>query len=195
MAEIKTKINLGKFKNVIKAMSKKYSVKVGLLANKGGSEKISDNLDLAGLGAVQEFGATIKVTDKMRAYFRHKFGINLKKTTTQIVIPPRSFLQMPLSRPNELMKKLKSHIGLAEDIADYIAETGDIMSVAILLGTSAVEQIQEAFNTGGFGEWAPNAPLTIEQKGSSMQLVGKGRENEASGHLRNSITYEVTERG
>lgn len=195
MAEIKTKINLGKFKNVIKAMSKKYSVKVGLLANKGGSEKISDNLDLAGLGAVQEFGATIKVTDKMRAYFRYKFGINLKKSTTEIVIPPRSFLQMPLSRPNELMKKLKSHTGLAEDIADYIAETGDIMSVAILLGTSAVEQIQEAFNTGGFGEWAPNAPLTIEQKGSSMQLVGKGRENEASGHLRNSITYEVTERG
>lgn len=195
MAEIKAKVEYGKLEKLIKAMSQQYSVKVGLLAGKGGDEKISDNLDLAGLGAVQEFGATIKVTDKMRSYFRYKFGINLKKSTTEIVIPARSFLQMPLSRPKELMKKLKQHIGSKEEIAAYIADTGDIMSLAIMLGASAVEQVQEAFNTGGFGEWLPNAPLTIEQKGSSMQLVGKGRENEASGHLKNSITYEVNKRG
>lgn len=176
-------------------MSKKYSVKVGLLASNGGGEEVSKNLDLAGLGAVQEFGAKIKVTDKMRSYFRYKFGINLKKTTTEIVIPPRSFLQMPLSRKNDLIKKLKSHAGIAEDVADYIAETGDLQTIAILLGVSGVEQVKEAFNTGGFGEWEPNAPLTIEQKGSSMQLVGRGRENDPSAHLRKSITYEVIERG
>lgn len=194
MAEIEAKINYGNLKKLIKAMSSQYSVKVGLLANKGGSDQVSENLDLAGLGAVQEFGATINVTDKMRSFFRYKFGINLKKTTTQIVIPPRSFLTMPLSRTNELKKKLRSHFGNYSigDIADYITESGDFETLAILLGVSAVEQIQEAFNTGGFGEWPENSPLTIEQKGSAMQLVGRGRENDASGHLRNAITYEVS---
>lgn len=192
MAEIEAKINYGNLKKLIKAMSSQYSVKVGLLANKGGSDQVSENLDLAGLGAVQEFGATINVTPKMRSYFRYKFGINLKKK--QIVIPPRSFLTMPLSRINELKKKLRSHFGNYSigDIADYITESGDFETLAILLGVSAVEQIHEAFNTGGFGEWEQNAPLTIEQKNSTMQLVGRGRENDASGHLRNAITYEVS---
>ena len=114
MAEIEAKIEYGKLKKLVQAMSKQYSVKVGLLANTPGenglkgSDSISENMDLAGIGAVQEFGAAINVTDKMRAFLRYEFGINLKKSTTQIIIPTRSWLEMPLTKDNGkgLRKKL-----------------------------------------------------------------------------------------
>lgn len=44
------------------------------------------------LAAIHEYGCTIPVTPKMRA-FLHSIGVHLKPTTTQIVIPERSFLR------------------------------------------------------------------------------------------------------
>ena len=44
------------------------------------------------IAAVQEFGATIRVTDKMRGYL-HSVGLHLKPDTKAIVIPPRPFLR------------------------------------------------------------------------------------------------------
>lgn len=44
------------------------------------------------LAGIHEYGCTIQVTPKMRAYL-HRIGVHLKKTTTQIVIPERSFLR------------------------------------------------------------------------------------------------------
>lgn len=44
------------------------------------------------LAAIHEYGCTINVTPKMRAYL-HSIGVHLKKSTTQIVIPERSFLR------------------------------------------------------------------------------------------------------
>ena len=187
--EIKAKVEYKGLKKLIEAMSKQYSVKVGLLAKSGengrsGTDELSENLDLAGLGLVQEMGATINVTDKMRAFFRHNFKINLKKTTTQIQIPARSWLQMPLEKSSELRKKIIAKFGSKEDVIEYIAQTGDLMSLAIMLGAAAVEQIQEAFSTGGFGEWAANSPVTVAQKGSAMPLIDNG-------DLRGAVTYEV----
>ena len=43
------------------------------------------------IAQVQNNGATIAVTDKMRGYLSAKFGIHLKASTTHIVIPGRSF--------------------------------------------------------------------------------------------------------
>lgn len=190
MAQIKAHVDYKKLKKAVEAMSKEFSVKVGLLANKGGSDIVSDNLDLAGLGAVHEFGATITVTDKMRGFFRHQFGINLKKTTKTIVIPARSFLELPLAtQAKKLEKYMMEHFGGEGIQADeyWIAEKGDIESVAVMLGASAVQLINEAFETSGFGDWVPNSPVTIAQKGSAMPLVDTGK-------LRQSITFEVEKR-
>lgn len=44
------------------------------------------------LASIQEYGCIIPVTPKMRAYL-HRIGVHLKKDTTQIVIPERSFLR------------------------------------------------------------------------------------------------------
>lgn len=193
--EIEVKIDYGKLKKLTEAMSKEYSVKVGLLSGKGGDEPITENLDMAGLGAVHEFGAHIKVTDKMRGFFWYHFGIHLKKNTTEITIPARSWLQAPLEQKNAIINNLKKRFKTQDELIEYVSQTGDFMSLAIMLGAAAVEQIQEAFATGGFGQWEPNTPLTIEEKGSSMPLVGKGRGNESSGSLRRAVTYEVEKNG
>jgi hypothetical protein len=44
------------------------------------------------LAGIHEYGAKIPVTPKMRAYL-HSIGVHLKKSTTLIVIPERSFLR------------------------------------------------------------------------------------------------------
>ncbi len=189
--EISANINFGGLKNLVQEMAKDYSVKVGLLAEQGGSDEVSHNLDLAGLGAVQEFGARIKVTDKMRGFLAWKFGIHLKKETTEIVIPARSWLQMPVERSEELRQKIKEKSELTKSdrellemtIQEY-GEGGLLNSFAYAVGASALEQIQEAFDTGGFGEWTPNSPATIALKGSSQPLIDEGK-------LRSKITFEV----
>lgn len=187
--KIEAKVDYKKLKKAVEAMSKEYIVKVGLLSDKGGSDSVSDNLDLAGLGAIHEFGATINVTDKMRAFFRHQFNINLKKSTTTIVIPPRSFLEMPIVKHSrKIQKNMISHFGGEgiESIEYWIATKGDLLTVAQMLGASAMEVIQESFETSGWGEWAPNSPMTIAQKGSALPLVDTGK-------LRSKITFEVQE--
>lgn len=192
--EIKAKINYKGLENLIKAMSKQYKVKVGLLATKGGSDAVSDNMDLAGLGALQEFGADIKITPKMAAYLHFKaeeLGLppSQKKGDGYIHIPARSWLQMPLQRRQDLKKRLIKYFGESkESIENYIADTGDLQSLAIMIGAAAVDQIQEAFETEGFGSWEANSPLTVAQKGSAMPLVD-------TGSLRQAITYEVDNNG
>lgn len=192
--EIKANINYGALKNLAKEMSKNYSVKVGILANKGGTDEVSKNLDLASLAAIMEFGARIKVTDKMRGYLAYAFGVHLKKTTKEIVIPPRSWLQKPLERSNELSKKVRKNAKLAKEdielaelfISEY-GENGILLDLAYAVAQGAIELIDEGFQSSGFGEWQANAPLTIKQKGSAMPLIDKG-------DLRRAVTYEIEEK-
>lgn len=184
-SEINVEIKYNKLKKIVEEMSKTYNIRVGLLASKGSNNEVSENLDLAGLGAVQEFGCRINVTPKMRAYLHHK-GIHLKDTTTQIVIPARSFLAMPVLN-KDFRKKIKNNVGGDIEALEYLIEQGDtglldIVANAVALG--AVETIDEAFATSGFGEWAPNSPITVAMKGSAMPLVDTGR-------LRGAITFEV----
>lgn len=175
-------------------MSKKYSVKVGLLAEKGGSDEISEDLDLAGLGAVQEFGCDIKITPKMAAYLAIKakeMGLPPKKGKGDgyIHIPARSFLQAPLTKRNAIINKLKDRLGVAvEDVEQYIGESGDLQSLAVMLGAAGVEIVKEAFDSGGNGQWPANTEFTIASKHSAMPLIDIG-------NLSQHITFEVEENG
>ena len=54
--------------------------------------KRSDGEDAVQIAAVHEFGCTIAVTPKMRAYLHYQ-GIHLKAETTHIHIPARPFLR------------------------------------------------------------------------------------------------------
>lgn len=199
--EIKAKIEYGKLKKLVEEMSKKYSVKVGLLAGKGADDLTDSGITYAHLGTIQEFGADIKITPKMAAYLAitaRELGLPKleAKGDGYIHIPARSFLRMPLTTKNRVVKELKKQLDAnEEEIINYIAKNADFQTLAIMLGASAVEVVNEAFQSAGFGEWQPNSPFTIAMKGSALPLTGRGKENDAAGHLKQRITYEVKKDG
>lgn len=204
--DIEAKVNYGNIKNLVQAMSKQINVKVGLLANKPGlggfkgSDELTKDLDIAGNGAVQEFGCDIEITDKMRKFLHAKakeLGLPKleKKGDGYIHIPARSWLQMPLQHNNgqdlrnKITKNLKTYSGHSKkDAIEYIVKSGDFASLGVAIGAAAQEQIIEAFATEGWGEWKPNSPYTIAQKGSSMPLVNFGK-------LNGAVTFEVVNNG
>jgi hypothetical protein len=129
----------------------------------------------------------------MRGYFAYAFGINLKKSTTEIIIPARSWLQKPIERSADLRKKIrqkaeltKEEISLAEEFIAEYGESGILKELAYAVATSSLEIINEAFESSGFGEWQPNSPLTIREKGSAKPLIDEGR-------LRSAVTYDIEE--
>lgn len=186
MARInKTKVNYGKLSQVIQKLDKKRSIKVGILGSDG-SQPISDDLDMAGLGAVHEFGTTINVTPKMRAFLHH-IGVHLRKDTTQVEIPSRSFLRDSLLTAEGKKALQIWNVEEKQALMDYL--NGDTVSadaLAIAIGAKGVERVSNAFKTSGFGEWAPDSQITINRKGSAKPLIDNG-------DLARKISYEVKE--
>lgn len=104
---------------------------------------------------------------------KHEFGVLSER------IPARSFLRMPTEVAS----------------ADIAAVANSPTSINALLngkpevalarmGIKAEAVIQEAFDTRGFGGWAPNSRLTIMLKGSSSPLIDTGQ-------LRRAVTSDV----
>lgn len=129
----------------------------------------------AWLASIHEYGCKIKVTPKMRAWFAHR-GFPLKKSTTEITIPERSFLRA----------------GFDEN-ADKVLKTTESVLPDVLIGTLSVEQYAKLVGlqlSSAIKKYAvdlkspPNSEFTIKQKGSSNPLVD-------TGNMVNSITYEV----
>ena len=111
----------------------------------------------------------------MRAYL-HRKGLHLKASTTEIVIPERSFLRS----------------GFDEN-AEKVLQTTEAILPDVVGGTLSVEQYAKAIGlqlASAIKEYAvdlsspPNHPFTTEQKGSSNPLVD-------TGSMINSISYEV----
>lgn len=185
MTKVNADINYKGMKKLIEAITKEWQIKVGLLASKGGSDEVSENLDIAGLGAIMEYGATIKVTDKMRNYLASQ-GLFLKPDTKEIHIPARSFLQMPIEKQaDEILKNTRQDYKIQD--LNYFLDKGKLtlINFASVLGAECVNAIQEAFDTQGFGEWKQNHPFTVAQKGSSSPLID-------TGSLRSKIVAEIS---
>lgn len=93
-------------------------------------------------------------------------------------IPMRSFLRMPLHQKGE---------EIIADTARHSKEAmvaGNIKQVLVNLGVACETVIGKAFATGGFGQWKPLAPFTVEQKGHSLILI-------ESRQLERAITSKV----
>jgi len=175
------KLLTGRMKKIANMLSKHYTVKVGILAEN--NKQVSENMDLAAIGCVQEYGAEIPVTDKLRNFFRWKFGVNLKKSTTSIKIPARSWLYEPIINP-EFRKAIYDYVG-DESIVEEFGDKDIMKELANIIGETALLQIQKAFNNSGInGEWPANSPITIKQKGSSRPLIDNG-------DLRSQIAFDV----
>lgn len=110
--------------------------------------------------------------------FTNEFG----KMTGYPRIPERSFIRMPLK--TRLEPKIKTKKSLTGPELEKAIAEGKTVEFATKIGLVAEEVIQEAFATNGFGEWAPNAPMTVELKGSNSPLIDTGQ-------LRRSITSKV----
>lgn len=157
------KLEWKKLLNCIKALKDGFpGVKVGILGDN--IERQDGELNNAEIGFANEFG-------KMTGYPK---------------IPARSFIRMPLqTKLNDKIKEKKSLSGA--ELEKAMAE-GKLEEFARKVGIVAEEVIQEAFSTNGFGQWAPNAPMTVELKGSSSPLIDTGQ-------LRRSISSKVIKDG
>lgn len=110
-----------------------------------------------------------EITDNPSLGFQHEFG------NPDTKLPERSFLRMPLM--TQMGQVLKF------DWLRRIRATG-VKSAVKLLGVLGEETVQEAFATGGFGQWAPLKKETIRRKGSSRILIDTAQ-------LRKAVTSRV----
>lgn len=156
--EIKIKRD-GNLKEAIKDLEtvNKKTLRVGIFPESG---------DLEMIARVHEFGATIRVTPKMRAFLHHK-GLHLKATTNTIVIPERSFIRAGF-RENE--KKFVKHS--KDMLIKAIKEGVNPELVFDRLGNELVGDIQDYAVELRNPE---NHPFTVKQKGSDNPLVDTGR--------------------
>lgn len=86
------KKNVKLWNHLIKELDN-FEVQAGWYEN----TKYSDNTPVAGVAAVQNYGAHINVTDKMRG-FLHYLGIHLSKDKSEIEIPPTYFMDKAKAR-------------------------------------------------------------------------------------------------
>jgi len=130
----------------------------------------------AWLAGIHEYGCRIKVTEKMRAWLRAN-GLHLKKETTEIVIPERSFLR------NGFDECHKAVVDEAERLISLVfegkaAESELFRTVGILL-SSRIKQYALDLSR------PPNHPFTVEKNG------GKANPLVNTGDMIGSISYEV----
>lgn len=127
---------------------------------------LGDDSELQMIAHVQEYGATITVTPKMRAWFAYQ-GYPLKASTTQIVIPERSFLR---GGRDKNKGKIKSKVA---DMMPKVIEGGVPVKLFLeSIGEEYAGLIQKELRDL---KSPPNAPMTADKKGSSNPLVDTGR--------------------
>ncbi len=107
----------------MQAEMKEYVTRVGIFANKAVREDGAE-INNPTIGAIHEFGAE---------------GAH---------IPPRSFLRMPLDlKRRELMTAFETNA------ANQAIDAGEFRKVFKILGVKAEAIVQDAFSSGGFGQW------------------------------------------
>lgn len=151
-----TKYDNEKLKAIIKVFKEnKLKVKVGVFGDKTSRQ---DRLNNPTIGLFHEFG-----TEKM---------------------PKRSFLRMPLNlKLDEYINKTKGLFN--KKTINIIYEDRNLEFFLRKIGNIAERVVLDAFDTGGFGNWAPLAEYTKKRKKNNQILV-------ETQQLRNSITNEVT---
>jgi hypothetical protein len=119
--------------------------------------------EIANYASANEWGATIKVTEKMRNYL-HFIGIHLKADTKTIVIPERSFLRF-VADSKKVSDKVVNALSQAYEL--------DTAGMTILKQAGEILVGSTKMRIGG-NVPPPNAKITKDLKGSSRTLVADG---------------------
>lgn len=183
-------------KTLMVDLGQKYSIKVGILQAKGGSNIVpGTDLSMADLGAVHEFGATINVTDKMRNYL-HSQGLHLKKNMTTVNIPARPFLR-PLLK-NSGKDYILDEANFADDPElnkllgeeELEKDSQFLDKISHKIAVAATELVEQAFRSGGYpNKWKDITKYSREHRKynhTTPPLTDSGN------LFRAAINYEVT---
>lgn len=117
------------------------------------------------LAGIHEWGCDIPVTKKMRKYLASK-GLRLRKETTHIHIPERSFLRAGFDDNQEAIRE-KAQKVLADVAAGKTTERGLCQAVGMVMASKIKDYARDL-------QSPENHPFTVEQKGSSNPLVSTG---------------------
>lgn len=131
----------------------------------------------AWLASIHEYGCRIKVTDKMRKWL-HKNGLHIRDTTTEIVIPERSFLRSGFDTYHiRVIERAERVLPL---VLDGRMSEDDFFDIVGMLLRDRIRDYAVDLST------PPKHPFTLERNG--------GKENPLidSGDMVNSIEFEVT---
>lgn len=145
-----------KLEKILQSLKSGYYVDIGILEN----SSYPDGENVAYIGGV------------------HEFGTDIAGRGNKTVIPKRSFIRMPLEKKSAEITKL-----VEKNLQKNLAK-GDIEQIFKEVGIACEIQIQQAFETSGFGTWESNKDSTVAKKGSSKPLID-------TGVLRKSITWKV----
>lgn len=171
----------------LKKLMTDKTVTVGIHADAGNVE--SEDLTMAGLGAIHEFGAEINhpggtsygYASKAAAergevrFLKSGSGYAELGVTAahKINIPARPWLAPGVAAGNDQYIKI---------IERELADGGTPESALMKVGVVAVGKVQKYMTDL---KTPPNAPSTIRKKGSSNPLID-------SGQLRSSVTFKVS---
>lgn len=138
-----------------------HKVSIGYIT---GPAFVGKQITNKGKALIQEYGAVINVTDKMRGYFLARWGIALKKDV--IVIPERAFIRTGAKKGEPIVfakaKELIPKAILGEISVEEMYEQ---------LGDEMRDVIQE---TAAYWSDPANAGLTVMDKGFNDPLIRTG---------------------
>lgn len=134
-----------------------------------------DGGEQAWLAAIHEYGMRIEITPAMRAWL-HRNGLHVKKSTTHIVIPERSFLRSGFDMYHEDVIKL-NQAAFKKCLKD-----GDVDTYLESVGQMLRDKIVDY----GVGlKDPPKHPFSLERNpGKTNPLV-------ITGDMLEALTYEV----
>lgn len=148
---------------------------LGSLAKRKIKAGIMGKNDMTMIAAVHEFGARIPVTDKMRKWFAAQ-GYPLRKETTHITIPERSFIRA----------------GFDENEREFIKHARMVLIEAMAKGTP-MDTVLDALGLQLKGMIQTYMRDLSEPPLSKMTKEMTGRDNPLvhTGHLLRAIVHEV----
>ncbi len=171
-------------------------IAVGLQA---GDVHKESGMDVARLGAIHEFGATINVEARTQTIYhkiskggafakggrfvkakRSNFARDVSIGAHSIVIPARPFVRRTFDE-----KHGDWHAKAQDQIGQVIDGRKDLPAALATIGNVMERDIKAKIADGPF---IPNAPSTIRRKKSARPLID-------SGHMRQSVRYVVRRRG
>ncbi|PAE96772.1 hypothetical protein CHH71_12240 [Shouchella clausii] len=163
---------------ILKDIGKGIKVELGIFGEKASKKSGNSDLTLGAIAEVHEYGVSIEVTDKMRGYLASQ-GMYLKKTTTHINIPERSFIRGGWDEHGDaLVKKLENLFVIA------FQKGVDLDRLADAIGLEAKGKIQKYVRDL---RSPANSTYTTERKNSSNPLVDTGA-------MIQAIDYKVSRR-